>query len=123
MWNLNVEPTLTKKMVGCSRLELTVTGSGGASGQMAITKMAAISQISVRHSVGTGNFTVKLFSDSSLANDVFSADVTDARMDVSNIAVMFQNTDAPQESLIYIQIVPEVDESHVFTVTMFYDKL
>lgn len=122
MWNLNIEPTLTKRMVGVSRSSLTGVDTLGAVATLPITKMAEVTQLSIQH-LNAGSFNVQIFSDSTLSTQIFEAIEETARLDISKMGLMFANSDTPASNNIYIKVIPTTGSGHSFAISLFYDKL
>lgn len=121
MWNLNIEPTLTKRMVGAASGDLTNVDSSGAVLSLPITKVAEITQLTIRH-LTSGLFNVQIFSDVALSNLVFEATGGDTLFALSKMGLLFSNTDSPVGNLVYIKVIPESGTGHNFVVQMFYEK-
>lgn len=124
MFNVPLDPVLTKTFVGRSRGELTGIDTAGAVSNLAISKNAEITQIQIRHTAGTGGFTVEVFSDATLLDQVFSAgsDGTESYLIMNKLGVDYQNTDTPSNSLCYVKIIPEAGSGHSFILALFYKK-
>jgi hypothetical protein len=123
MWNINLEPTIGKKMVGSSREVVSNVGVAGAVVNLPITKMAEVSQLHVKH-LGTGSFTVEFYDDSTLSNKVFSAisDDTGEFLSLSKVCFRYENMDSPKQNFIYVKVIPSSGSGHEFLVSIFYDK-
>lgn len=124
MFNVQLEPTVTKSLVGRTRTELTGVGSEGSVANVAVTKNSEITQLQINHTTGTGGFTVDIFSDAALSDKVFSAisDESSAFFTLTKLGLDFQNTDSPQNNLCYMKITPNSGSGHIFKVALFYKK-
>lgn len=123
MFDVQIDPTITRPFVGRSRTELTGVGLSGAVSNIPISKHAEITQLQINHTVGSGSFTIGIYSDSFLTDQIFSAisDTSDIFM-VSGLKLIFQNTDSPQNSLCYVKITPSSGSGHSFKIALFFDK-
>lgn len=124
MFNVPLDPVLTKAFVGRSRGELTGVDTAGAIANLGISKNAEITQLQIRHTVGTGGFSVEIYSDSALTDQIFSAvsDGTESYLIINKLGVDFQNTDSPANSLCYVKVIPEAGSGHSFILALFYKK-
>ncbi|MFA5071315.1 MAG: hypothetical protein WC511_02980 [Candidatus Pacearchaeota archaeon] len=124
MWNINLEPTIGKKMVGSSRGSVTNVDTSGAVVLLPITKLAEISQMAIKH-LGGGSFSIEIYDNSILSNNVFKAesDALGDRWDLSKMQFRYENMDTPKQNFIYIKVIPTSGSGHEFLVSFFYDKL
>jgi hypothetical protein len=126
MFNVQLEPTITKRLTGRSRAELTNVGLSGDVANLIITKNAEITQIQINHLVGSGSFTIEIYSDVSLSDKVFSAisDDTGEILMFNKIGLEFENTDTPTaNNLCYMKVIPSSGVGHTFKCAIFYNKL
>lgn len=125
MFNVQIEPTLVKPLIGHFRYEVTGVGTSGNVTNATISKNAEITQIQVNHTVGSGSFSIEIYSDSLLQDKVFSAvsDDTGAMIHFNKIGLNFQNTDTPtQNNLCYVKVIPSIGNGHSFKIALFFDK-
>lgn len=123
MWNVNLEPTIGKKMVGSSRGSLSNVSTSGATLTLAITKLAEIQQLSIIH-FNVGQFNVDIYADSIFSQQILSlqSDATLNRVDLTKMGLYFENMDTPKTNSVYVKITPLSGSGHLFSVSLFYDK-
>ena len=124
MFDVQIDPVLMKPLTGRTHADLTEVGPSGSVASMAITKNAEIQQIQIRHTVGTGQFNIDIFSDASLTDPVFSAtsDASVGHFNMNKLNLFFQNTDSPQVAFCYVKITPLLGSGHTFKIALFYNK-
>jgi hypothetical protein len=104
MFDIQLEPTVIKPLVGRSRIVFTGVDTSGSILPMAITKNAEITQIQVNRTSGSGQFTIEIYSDSLLEDKVFSAVSEEDLLAFNKIGLDYENTDSPvKNSLCYLK--------------------
>ena len=125
MFDVQLEPTIVKPLIGRTRIEFIGVDTAGAMLPVIITKYAEITQIQVQRVTGTGSFIIEIYSDSSLTNKVFFAisDDTGEVLHFNKIGLYFENTDSPEKNnLCYFKIIPSSGIGHGFKVAVFFNK-
>ena len=126
MFNVNIEPTITKTYSGFVHADLNNVGTPGATVQVPITKLAKIQQIQILHVVGINGFNIEFYADFNHSNRVFTAesDSEGVRFDLSKMDLYFANLDSPdKQNIIYVKIIPLSGTGHYFSINLFYEKL
>ncbi len=125
MFDVQLEPTIVKPLIGRTRVEFTGVDTAGAMLPVIITKFAEITQIQVQRVSGTGSFIIEIYSDSSLLDKVFSAMSDDAGVNLhfNKIGLYFENTDSPEKNnLCYFKVIPATGINNDFKVAVFFNK-
>ena len=125
MLDVQLDPVITKKWVGRSRGTLNNIDSNGAVLPLLVSKNAVITQFQINRTVGSGDFSVEIYSNSLLTDMVYqgTVDAGTTHFHMSQVGLEYQNTDSTQQKAVYVRVIPTNVGLHSFSIAIFFDQL
>lgn len=123
MFSVQLEPYVVKPNRSVVSQGFVGVDSSGVSHTITIPKNSTIIQMFVKHVIGSGSYTLQLFSNSDYSERIFEFVSDESPMVVNQIHLEYQNTDSPIANAIYAKITADSGSGHQFMLRIFYHKL